>query len=232
MARHLVCAYILYYLNGCNADFPTLQSFYTQRSLAEQNITMPKNLACNHQAGTCTLGGRTFPVLFPHYLTETARSLRCQPEKRTGYFFQGVTQQHASTARKHLLKQFYGRNDTTIIHSTRGRQPRVKYTVDTNYLRGLCCAKFALTPTGECPWSYRFFEAIMCHTIPVIAETDYDIFAPYFFHIRVSNSTLFSHVYDLEMAKHNMRLLRQWHMLPGAAHQVRHRDMRPFFYQK
>ena len=37
-------------------------------------------------------------------------------------------------------------------------------------------SKFTLTPTGGCPWSYRFFEAIMCLSIPILENNSNDIY--------------------------------------------------------
>ena len=38
----------------------------------------------------------------------------------------------------------------------------------------MCQSQLVLTPTDVYPWSYRFFEAIMCRCIPVLNDREYD----------------------------------------------------------
>ena len=42
---------------------------------------------------------------------------------------------------------------------------------DKNYFSVLCRSKFTLCPAGDAPWSMRFFEAILCKSIPIL-ESD------------------------------------------------------------
>lgn len=39
---------------------------------------------------------------------------------------------------------------------------------DLNYYTIMCQSKFCLCPAGDCPWSMRFYEALLCHSIPII----------------------------------------------------------------
>lgn len=39
---------------------------------------------------------------------------------------------------------------------------------DNKYYKLLANAKFCLCPAGDCPWSMRFYEAIMCKCIPIV----------------------------------------------------------------
>ena len=39
---------------------------------------------------------------------------------------------------------------------------------DVDYLRILARSKFTLAPRGDQPWSIRFFEAILCGSIPIV----------------------------------------------------------------
>ena len=39
---------------------------------------------------------------------------------------------------------------------------------DEDYFRTLCRSRYALCPAGDAPWSMRFFEAILCKSIPVV----------------------------------------------------------------
>jgi Exostosin family len=39
-----------------------------------------------------------------------------------------------------------------------------------HFFRKLRCSKFTLCPAGDAPWSMRFFEAIMCRSIPIVSD--------------------------------------------------------------
>jgi hypothetical protein len=39
---------------------------------------------------------------------------------------------------------------------------------DESYFTILARSKFCLCPSGDCPWSMRFYEAIMCKSIPIV----------------------------------------------------------------
>ena len=213
----------------------TLQTFFTVRALEEDGVVFHRPERpergwgvpeCDHQRGTChfvgapnparrrRLNDSTYSLLFPRYMLREIVALRCPLHARAGYFFRGLSRGPVSRWRKALLEQFRGRNDTRIELSFRGRIPSVKYTLDRDYLQALCCAKFALTPSNDCPWSYRFFEAIMCLTLPVLHDGDDDIFAKRFHHLR--SGQVATHTYDAAKAHANMRTLERWHMLPGA----------------
>jgi hypothetical protein len=218
----------------------TLQTFYTVRALEEEGVTFstpdrPERgwgvPECNHYNGTCRfigapnparqrrLNDTTYSLLFPHYMLREIVPMRCPERARAGYYFRGLSRGSISRSRKALLEEYRGRNDTRIELSYRGRMPSVKYTLDRDYLRSLCCAKFALAPSNDCPWSYRFFEAIMCNAIPVLHDGDGDIFAKHFHHLRSGQAS--AHSYDAMKAHANMRTLERWHMLPGAAERYR-----------
>ena len=42
---------------------------------------------------------------------------------------------------------------------------------DVDFFRTMKQSKFTLCPSGDAPWSLRFFEAIMCKSIPVLEKT-------------------------------------------------------------
>jgi len=41
---------------------------------------------------------------------------------------------------------------------------------DRQYFAQLCQSKFTLCPAGDSPWSMRFYEAIMCKSIPIVNQ--------------------------------------------------------------
>ena len=42
----------------------------------------------------------------------------------------------------------------------------VKENID--YFENMCRSKFVLCPAGDAPWSFRFYEVLMCKSIPVV----------------------------------------------------------------
>jgi hypothetical protein len=79
-----------------------------------------------------------------------------------------------------------------VSESLYGRDPKKKYIFHREYFEQLCSAKYVLCPTGDCPWSYRFFEAIMCFSIPVLGDDENDIFSDNFFFYKDSETKKYS----------------------------------------
>ena len=94
--------------------------------------------------------------------------------------------------------------------SARGRAYPVK-AWDEEYFQAMSRAQFVLCPNGDYVWTYRFFEAALCGTIPVVeaACPAYEGFQ--FF-------TLSQPLAELrrteEMAEHNFQLCRQRLTIP------------------
>jgi hypothetical protein len=59
--------------------------------------------------------------------------------------------------------------DLILWSSNRGRKFPVK-AWDEGYYRVLVDSAFTLCPSGDCVWSYRFFEAALCGSIPIIEK--------------------------------------------------------------
>lgn len=171
----------------------TLQEFFLTRCLV--GIEYSK-ITCDHINAKNYVDGKEYPLLFPMSLFNLCKSLIC--EKDTEYYFKGVI-----TAERKWIKDF---KNAVIINSERGRG-HDKFNYDIEYYFGLNHAKFALCPVGECNWSYRMFEAVMCLSIPVIEERD--IFHNEFFHYHKNER----HIYLPEMAKENIKKLVKKFML-------------------
>lgn len=90
-----------------------------------------------------------------------------------------------------------------ILNSTSGRDPSIKYDIDIDYFKSMCSSKFTLTPTGDCPWSYRFFEAIMCYSIPILEDDTEDVYQHLFKSYRHSDQ----HIYDPSIVEYNIKIL-------------------------
>jgi len=92
----------------------------------------------------------------------------------------------------------YRSSTSSIYESSTGRDPKKKYSIDKKYYDTMCRSKFTLTPTGDCPWSYRFFEAIMCMSIPVVEKNSNDVYKDDYFYYTDDNQK--SHKYDKQKA--------------------------------
>jgi len=70
--------------------------------------------------------------------------------------------------------------DLLVWSSQRGRTFPVK-AWDQEYYELLAASKFVFCPSGDCIWSYRFFEAILCGALPIVEKAcpAYDGFAFY-----------------------------------------------------
>lgn len=92
------------------------------------------------------------------------------------------------------------------------------------YFKTMCESKFILCPAGDAPWSFRFYETIMCKSIPIV-ETVHHTY-------RTQEEKEFDYAYLLandygkidevmnneilynEMVSKNTELFRKRHMLP------------------
>ena len=48
---------------------------------------------------------------------------------------------------------------------------KVQYRIvkeNIEYFEKMCKSNFVLCPAGDCPWSFRFYEVLMCHSIPIV----------------------------------------------------------------
>ncbi len=59
--------------------------------------------------------------------------------------------------------------DLLFRSSKRGRKFPEK-AWDEEYFRMLANSQFVLCPSGDCIWSYRFFESILCGAIPIVEK--------------------------------------------------------------
>lgn len=152
------------------------------------------NIRIDHFNGKNYLNNSQYPILFPRSTFEYVSTL--SKEKDVEYYFKGVI-----TEKRKWIKKY---EDTGIIlNSNSGRDRSIKYDIDIDYFRSMCSSKFTLTPTGDCPWSYRFFEAIMCYSIPILEDDIEDVYQHLFKTYRHSDQ----HVYDPLIVEYNIKIL-------------------------
>lgn len=151
------------------------------------------------------IGNLKRPLVFPHAMLDYCRKL--WPERRSYDFcFLGLV----TEARKHWLQRYLTRHvpgfwkilrklkmqvaGTNVLHklglspfkilitaTTRGRYFPGK-SWDDEYYRYMTNATYVLCPSGDagCPWTYRFFEAMLCGAIPVV-ETPTPVYEHFYY---------------------------------------------------
>ncbi len=165
-----------------------LQEYYARQACDEMNLSNSK-IEIDHLNGKTIINGKSYGIVFPRSLIIYCKSLW---EKRVDeFYFKGVI-----TKNRKWIKQY-----DNVYESNRGRNKDLKYSLDKEYYESLGRTKFALTPTGDCPWSYRMFEAIMCGAIPVLGDDDIDVFAGGYKVYRRSDVK----EYRLDYAKYNYK---------------------------
>lgn len=94
---------------------------------------------------------------------------------------------------------------------------KVQYRVvkeNIDYFETMCQSKFVLCPAGDSPWSFRFYEVLMCKSIPIVISchhtyrTKEESTIPYRYQIVNSNIN-----YDDECVKENTKLFEKYHLL-------------------
>jgi hypothetical protein len=180
-----------------------LQEYFFRRALSERRLaastaaataateaataaTEAAVIRIDHSTGECFHGTRRYPVMFPMSMVTQLDAWRRQygdgdcdgdgsggARSADGYFFRGLIND-----RKRWVHDFAACNEqSSVTHSLRGRDPSRKYELDESYYTAMCGAAFVLAPNDVYPWSYRFFEAIMCGAIPVLLASDDDRYA-------------------------------------------------------
>lgn len=178
---------------------PVLQEYFCRLALEEIGISGGE-IVVDHHNGICVhsdLG--KLPLVFPQSYIDRVNAI--SKEKTTDFFFRGVISPQRSWLNEYdnVSESFYGRN------------PDQKYQFHEDYFRGLCASRFGLAPVGDCPWSYRFFEAILSKAIPVLGDKDHDVFAEPFTFFRHSSEKN----YDALVCEQNYTEFLNRHTLKG-----------------
>lgn len=194
--------YLPYFLpsklsNAIWLNKPNLQEHFFRLSLKEIGVKKGE-IKINHNDGTCWHKKTGWvPICFP--LSMVSQIEKIDKIKTSNYFFSGVV-----TEQRKWLNKYQNTH-----HSCYGRNGNTKYNLDLLYYEKMSQSFFGLSPVGDCPWSYRFFEAIMCKSIPILGDNEFDIYSKNFVHMRDSGQ----HIYNILDVEKNYKLFLQNHVL-------------------
>jgi hypothetical protein len=153
-------------------------------------------ITIDHQTPSTALGRVVRPLIFPRAIVDRCRTL--WPATRAHrYSFAGLltdnrrallegwmagrTDHASALAPKTTFGDFVRRQlirwrgadrqrrigDVTVWSSERGRRFPTK-AWDEEYFAMLADSEHVLCPSGDYPWSYRFFEACLCGAVPIV----------------------------------------------------------------
>jgi hypothetical protein len=100
---------------------------------------------------------------------------------------------------------------------TQSREAQYRLVEENRYyFETMCQAKFCLCPAGDAPWSFRFYEVLMCKSIPIVqswihtfrTETESKLGYKYFLHTEPHN-------FNQKMIQHNTQIFERKHLLPN-----------------
>lgn len=163
-------------------------------------IDITKFIELSHSEPITSIGGLYRPLLFPHAIVNYCRRLwNVKREHKFSFagliqssrkkLIEDWIKQNLSKniilpnvnsfflrVNRYLSKLFFGNfcykrriGDLFLWSSDRGRVFPIK-SWDNNYFELLANTEFTLCPAGDFIWTYRFFEAILCGSIPVIEK--------------------------------------------------------------
>lgn len=156
------------------------------------------------------LDGKEFNLIFPLRLLKLIKE-NCDFNKKINYNFCGKL-----TDKREWVKE-YDQMENAVAFTQKGRLLE-KGFFDLDYYQILCNSHFTLCPEGDYKWSYRFFEAILCDSIPVIKSADY--------HSSMDGFKFFTHeekdqhTYSKAICDHNKLLFLRKNSLLGYLYHI------------
>ena len=150
-----------------------LQKRLLELSLSEIGIqTKGLPISIDHENGTAKVGSVDVGLVYPRRFFTCARILQ-KKIRHFEYYFNGAMP--ANGGRREMLEKYLSRNDSKILESYHGRKNSNKGRFNESYFSDLGNSKFALCPhqadwpgPRETMWTYRFVEACMAGSIPIL----------------------------------------------------------------
>lgn len=174
-----------------------------REALEEVGLT-PKDeeVSIDHQGATCHYKGERFGIIFPMRFLRLSRGLNFK--KNYDYCFRGL-----KTPDREWVGRFVGER-AQITFTDRGRKIEKDF-FDATYYQEMANSRFTLCPAGDFRWTYRFLEAVMCRSIPIIESgANHPMFDGFVFfetdqltdQLPVSSEKDIQHNYRLFLSRH------------------------------
>lgn len=197
--------YLRYLLDkyGIYSYRPTIkQSALFVEALHEMSIPH-KGIRIDHNRALCFNGKDKYGVIFPkRYLDEVSGLSK---EKIYKYCFIGKY-----TPFREWTKAY--ESDNSYIKFTDSGRRYSKGFFDKDYYQVMCNSEFTLCPKGDYLWTYRFYEAIMSSSIPIIEKGGIEpSMSDFIYYIHSEESS--SPVYDRNICLQNYNLFLERHTL-------------------
>jgi hypothetical protein len=170
-----------------SADVPKfiyLQQFFDlQFKIDVENAPVLFGVTLSHREPLTTVGTVCRPLVFPRAVLERCRA-KWRPRRTRRFTFTGLvnTERHrvlgdwiarargAHTPYLDWNHPFFDEALGIYINCTDTGRRFPQKVWDDAYYEMLGTSEFVPCPKGDCVWSYRFFEAILCGAIPVVEE--------------------------------------------------------------
>lgn len=150
------------------AKFDHLRKFFDlDFEIGGPGLPVLAGASISHEEPLTRLGSIERPLIFPHGIVERCRAKWCD-SRPVRFSFCGLVNEQ----RRHALDSWtaaQGGASVEIFASELGRQFPEK-AWDESYYDRLARSEFVLCPRGDCVWSYRFFEAVLCGAIPIAEQ--------------------------------------------------------------
>jgi hypothetical protein len=124
-----------------------------------------------HKTPETKFNGQVKPLIFPKSLIEFCEK-EWVDDRLDKVLFTGLL----TKKRENIINRFNSLKLKELIYKNQnnGRVFPVK-SFDKNYFTEMSTYNFVFCPDGDFIWTYRFFESIMCGSIPIV-ENECDIF--------------------------------------------------------
>ncbi len=164
------------------------------------NISFTNNLEIDHSKPYTKFLDYESPLVFSESFIDYCYNLNKIKEDKI--YFRGLI----TESRNRAIKNFKLKTTKELIidSNKNGRSFPIK-SFDEDYFISLSKYKFLFCPNGDFIWSYRFFESIMCGSIPIV-EDNYSLFDDFYYY--TLNDNLNSITYNDEWCIHNLKLLK------------------------
>jgi hypothetical protein len=149
-----------------------LQQCLLENALVEIGLNPDElQIDIDHLEGQSKVNNIQLGIVYPR--TFFSRAYKFTGTKTLEYYFNGFMPQEGG--RREMLRHFAATKKTLIIESSSGRDWQTKGSFRPSYYKHFGCARFGLCPhqrdwkgPKDNLWTYRFVEACMCKSIPIL----------------------------------------------------------------